>query len=406
MSEIGDCIEEAGDEVIEIKDHVMKLLGLESKLLYLHALALISNVDNNIDIREKRYLRVLIRSLDLPENDILPQIIENAKSPDKNLVKDFISHFKGNELAITFLFDALILACSDGGLSSVEKDGVKSFAEKLKYGDKIELIEEITFAIINKKISVILNVNSNKRLNLSSYSHLLEYYDFDSSDIARIKTNNYESIGIKWKPIEYSREDNLPDDFFDNMPEERLISNYITMGNIIKIMNNALNDKSIFIDDHNIMSSIDHFLVCDLRQSPLQYEKSDDKFIPKDIAQDEIASEATVYSSLLIGLTAFGIANIAHNQRSKNSVIESTIIWGFTPDGIRFLAKTIGCDLAHVFYNHLPLPNDIVKDELFVDDIDCFYLDSTTAKYKKREIKEACAIDSEEITKCCFRFVR
>ncbi|MEY8240937.1 MAG: TerB family tellurite resistance protein [Cycloclasticus sp.] len=177
--EILDLIDDASAEANAFENHPTTELGMEEQVLYLKGLALVMNVDKDIDASEKEYIRILIKSMKLDES-LLDDVVAFSQSPDKDTVQAFFKAFRYQANAQVFVFDALTMAFRDDELKDVEKSAIDKIAKQLGVlkGVQQDIYDLFCHIKHNNWKESALYFNSHL-LKVSQFQHLLTYYGVD-----------------------------------------------------------------------------------------------------------------------------------------------------------------------------------------------------------------------------------
>jgi len=200
-----DLLDEAVAEVDFFENHPINLLSLEEKMLYLQALALIMGADNNIELEQKKYLALLIRSLEL-DNYILNDLIEFSKKPDKEIIISFLNEFIGHSNNENFIFDALMLMSKseDKVAVDIQNQAFNKIANSLKTKSKtIDFLKTLLGVIDNEK-SFNEIIGDYDEISTNKFIYLDNFYGF------KIDSNKKKIVGEHCHhPYELQARDNL-----------------------------------------------------------------------------------------------------------------------------------------------------------------------------------------------------
>ncbi len=142
-----------------IENHPAKELEFEKRVLYLHGLSLMMNVDGDIHKNEIEFLELLIKAFGI--EDTVDSFVEFATSPDKTIVDAVINFLKDFEFKKQFILDAVILLKIDNIEHECEKKLLEIFISKadllLKDNYKLsELINSVMASVDNEKSTLSL----------------------------------------------------------------------------------------------------------------------------------------------------------------------------------------------------------------------------------------------------------
>lgn len=177
--DILEAINEATKEADAFENHPIAQLSLEEKLLYLQGLALVMNVDGDIDANELEYIRILIKSVGLEES-VLDDMNSFAQAPDKDTIQAFFRTYRRRPIAQLFLFDALMMTRRDGKVDDKEKAIIDKLAQQLEVlkGTQRDIFD-LFCHIKNKNWQESALYFSSHLLNPEHFKHLLDYHKVD-----------------------------------------------------------------------------------------------------------------------------------------------------------------------------------------------------------------------------------
>ncbi len=177
--DILDAINDATKEADAFENHPIGQLSLEEKLLYLQGLALVMNVDGDIDANELEYIRILIKSVGLEES-VLDDMNSFAQAPDKDTIQAFFRTYRRRPIAQLFLFDALMMTRRDGKVDDKEKAVIDKMAQQLEVltGTQRDIFD-LFCHIKNKNWQESALYFSSHLLNPEHFKHLLDYHEVD-----------------------------------------------------------------------------------------------------------------------------------------------------------------------------------------------------------------------------------
>lgn len=183
--DILDLINEATKEADAFEDHPARELSLEERLLYLNGLALVMSADNDIDVEEKEYIRILIKSFEIDEI-ALDSFIEFAQAPDKDTIQAFFRTFRRRPIAQLFLFDALMMTRRDGKVEDKEIAVVNKIADQLEIlkGTQQDIFD-LFCHIKNRHWNESALYFSSHLLNPEHFKHLLDYHEVDFDELMK-----------------------------------------------------------------------------------------------------------------------------------------------------------------------------------------------------------------------------
>jgi len=169
LNNLEEIVSEKGYDEHPIKDH-----DFETKISYLHGLALVMNVDSEIHSEEKKYLKKLIKTFGI--NDLeMDNFINFALNPDKKIIDDLIDVINNSETALHFLVDCYEMAYRDKKIKKEEKTIIEHYKKILnvdvyKYNSLVQLLDSIHLEQFD-----IDNFN-NKILKIHDLKYLFEDY--------------------------------------------------------------------------------------------------------------------------------------------------------------------------------------------------------------------------------------
>ncbi len=129
-------VKTAEERNLAFENHPAKELSLENKVKYLNGLALLMNVDEAITADEREYIGALIRTLDLPE-DQLDHCVEFAKEPSRDAIEVLVDSIKSKDIKNIFLVDCLILSYKDGVVHEKERELIDHFFSLFEIKDSV-----------------------------------------------------------------------------------------------------------------------------------------------------------------------------------------------------------------------------------------------------------------------------
>lgn len=181
--DVFDMLNEATKEADAFEHHPLKDSTLEQKLLYLQGLALVMNADADIHSEEKEYLRILIKSFGLPQEQ-LDDLEDFAKAPDKDTIQAFFREYRRKPVAQLFLFDALMMTRRDGKVDDKEQAVVNKMAEQLEIlkGTQKDIFDLFCF-IKNKNWPETALYFKSHLLSTTHFQHLLDYHELTEADL-------------------------------------------------------------------------------------------------------------------------------------------------------------------------------------------------------------------------------
>ena len=164
----------------------------------------IDQVDDDIDEKEKEYIRMLLNSFDLPEEK-LEEFVAFAENPDDRAVRDMMAFFPERDIKYVFMFDCLMLAYCDEEFHEKEKAIIDQYFEGLKLTDREK--EQILY--LHEKIkeqdkrAVYRFFLQKDAIKKELYEYLLDYYDMR---IASIEEEIVDEIkrAMKFEMLEWS----------------------------------------------------------------------------------------------------------------------------------------------------------------------------------------------------------
>jgi uncharacterized tellurite resistance protein B-like protein len=212
--DILDKVEEATTESDTFESHPGREFSIEEQFLYLNGLALVINADGHIDDTEKEYIRLLIKSVGMNESS-LENMMNFAKSPDKDTEQAFFRTFRRRPIAQLFLFDALMVTHRDGKLHKKEIFVVNKMADQLEIDKDTQKDIHTLFCFIkNRQWQDSVIFFSSHLLNPDHFKHLLDYHDIDLDEFIEqtreIQTSEQmkealeEKLGfddLEWEPF-------------------------------------------------------------------------------------------------------------------------------------------------------------------------------------------------------------
>ncbi len=150
------------------KNHPVMDCDFETKIYYLHGLALVMNVDCDIHSKEKKYLMKLIKTFGV-NVDEMENLIGFGKNPNKKIIEEMLEVLKKSGISKNFMIDCYEMAYRDKKIKIEEKEIIKEYIELLN-------IENSTDKYIRYSLNWIHRpVNNNKftKNNEIIFSHLL-----------------------------------------------------------------------------------------------------------------------------------------------------------------------------------------------------------------------------------------
>ncbi len=183
MNNVLKSLQNFVDETLILESHPVRSNSLDEKVQYLTALALIMNADDEMSQDEKKYIKVLMNTFNLP-NDMLADIAESVVSPSKDLITDIKEMLNNHELQKTFFYDAIMISFQDGDFSKSEEDAVEQL--RIIAGanvDDVRFITKVIEAITSKDLKAIAKLGGQK---IWQWKYLLDYYKM-TNDCKTIK---------------------------------------------------------------------------------------------------------------------------------------------------------------------------------------------------------------------------
>ena len=183
--------------------HPARELDLEQKIHYLNGLALVMNVDENIDEKEKEYLKILLNSFNLPVEQ-LDELIAFSQNPDDEAIQEMLKVLgEASDIKYVFLLDCLMLAHYDGELHENEKKLIESYFElfKLSLHEK-EQIYYLYDKIIKRDQKALSRLFQQKdTFKRSLFTYLLDYYGLNVENITEANVSKKDKSGERKKKI-------------------------------------------------------------------------------------------------------------------------------------------------------------------------------------------------------------
>lgn len=190
MSSILKSLKNYNDETFTLSEHPIGDLDLEYKVTYLYGLGLIMGSDEQIDKSEKRFIGILLRTLDLPD-ELLEEIEQSSQSIDEGFIEELTKTLTSNNLVSTFFYDAVMICYQDGNYCPTEREVINQLQYILDFSDDdISLVERTIKGIDSKSKSDIESIEGEGYWN---WKHLVEYNRIDYTPES-IKVSNYKDF--------------------------------------------------------------------------------------------------------------------------------------------------------------------------------------------------------------------
>ncbi|MBF0239740.1 MAG: DUF1566 domain-containing protein [SAR324 cluster bacterium] len=170
-----NMIKKVEAEQKKLETHPAQTLDLEGKLHYLRGLALMMNVDDEIHDKELNYLKVLMRTFDLP-SDMLEDLIAFAKKPAETAIPEMIASIVENSMREPFMLDCLVMAHCDERFDPNEKELLTVYENLLKLPDRTRTDLRAVHDLIRKRETEQVNY-WHIRIDKKWYEHLLPFFE-------------------------------------------------------------------------------------------------------------------------------------------------------------------------------------------------------------------------------------
>ena len=198
---------DATREMEAFENHPAKALEFEERLLYLNGLALVMNVDEDIDDREKEYLCILLNSFGMMSESeyLMDELIRFSLDPDKATIRLFVKTFRRRDIAKLFLFDALMMTRCDGRIADRETLLLENLVNKLEIpkGAYAE-IYDLFCHIKHRDWTETKSFFSRSPVNVEYFQHLLDYHEVSLDDVLRDKAEALQDkLGFNWVEAKY-----------------------------------------------------------------------------------------------------------------------------------------------------------------------------------------------------------
>ena len=361
-------VNEATKEANSFENHPAKDLSLEEKLLYLNGLALVMNVDEEIDDNEKEYLRILIKSFDMPDAETLEEFVRFAKEPDKDTIQAFFRAFRRRDIAKLFLFDALMLSRRDNTADEREAALINKLCEELEIPKGVYAeIYELFCHIINRDWDEAKSLFGLSPIYKEYFKHLLDYHEVSLEEVVENKTDAlHKEMGFEWKEVKY-RGNSLvetmrcswykPFTWGTGLQNKEssgskdwkfLIAGPVTYSQFVRFLQFAVDSRDIRVQKDMVFSKKGYLkpdeLLMDLNKAKIDYDPENKSFSCNDALKDKPITGFTP-----IGASTFAKAvncNIGYGKKYSSSDDD---VW-FPLVNEEFLAKEIVLGYNGLYY--------------------------------------------------------
>ncbi len=325
--DILELVSGATKESKSFENHPAKELELEERLLYLNGLALVMNVDNEINDEKKEYLRILLKAFEMSE-ELLNDFVRFAGAPDKETVQSFFKTFRHRDIAKLFLFDALIMTRRDEEVSERETALIDKMCEELEIpkGGYAE-IYDLFCHIKNRDWEETRSFSSLSPISVEYFRHLFDYYEVSLEEVLENKAEVLQKeLGFEWVEVRYEHGDTLEEiekemqeegglgswywPFFRHYhaagesaatPQARkyLIAGPVIYAQFIRFLQFAMDNREIRVLDRRVMNKKGEFFA-DLEMANIEYDQENRIFECRDDLKEKPVSGFTP-----LGATAF-----------------------------------------------------------------------------------------------------
>ncbi len=161
-----------------MKKHSIVNLDKETKNMYLKGVASMINIDDDIDKKEKDYLKFLSNSLDLDENSY-NEAMEFSKSLNQEILINIINKINEKNISIPFLIDLLVIRDVDNKIREKENKLFNVFLSRFNTSDVcIDTIRKFVACVKNKDYEACGFLgDKNSFFKLKNFDYLLEFYE-------------------------------------------------------------------------------------------------------------------------------------------------------------------------------------------------------------------------------------
>ena len=267
-----DLIKKVKVQTLSFEKHPARKLSDEDKIHYLNGLAIVANIDGNIDEREKEYLTILLNSFDLSD-DLLESAIDFAKNPDEQTLVDMIKSFSNKNIKYTFLIDAMIIANRDGIFDESEKALIDEYFDMFKITEDEKKDLKYIFKLFYTQDGNGLYRHFKKdyrykpyKINPKIFEYLLEYYGIDMK--YELKKEEEKILDFKFF------EPDLGGDVSNNY---KIMEKPVSNAQFVIFLNALLIDSLIEVEDNKVFDAKTKTLLMDLNNSDIEY--IDNKFV-------------------------------------------------------------------------------------------------------------------------------
>ena len=267
-----DLIKKVKVQTLSFEKHPARKLSDEDKIHYLNGLAIVANIDGNIDEREKEYLTILLNSFDLSD-DLLESAIDFAKNPDEQTLVDMIKSFSNKNIKYTFLIDAMIIANRDGIFDESEKALIDEYFDMFKITEDEKKDLKYIFKLFYTQDGNGLYRHFKKdyrykpyKINPKIFEYLLEYYGIDMK--YELKKEEEKILDFKFF------EPDLGGEVSNNY---KIMEKPVSNAQFVIFLNALLIDSLIEVEDNKVFDAKTKTLLMDLNNSDIEY--IDNKFV-------------------------------------------------------------------------------------------------------------------------------
>ena len=152
---------------------------IETKLNYLHGLAIVMNADDEISDSEKEFLELLIATIELSDIAI-KYLLSFAENPDEDQINELFQVLSKSELIkYTFIFDCYIIAMRDNVINESEKQVIELFLDLLGLNEnEVKLIKELENEIfrLQKYDDFLIKIADQYAQNILTHDLALKWY--------------------------------------------------------------------------------------------------------------------------------------------------------------------------------------------------------------------------------------
>ena len=267
-------MKEATVEQEAFQEHPALGLCQEERLLYLKGIVLITTSHENVELNP--YIQLLIQSL---ECDAFDSLVQFRKQPEKETFLLLLKTFRGQNIAWTFLLDALIALAAEKNDLEDRSEMIDFLARKLEIEDQqIALIKEFYYRITEKQWNSTKAFFFNEELNQKFFKHIILYYNIDIDELS------------------YHTKENLSSCYF----MEGLVLNHHFVG----FLQNLHDEKEIFMAKDKVFHK-NGDLYFDLKNSKISYDLIEARFRCR-------------YEYSILPVTHYTIKAVEHFERENN----------------------------------------------------------------------------------------